>query len=214
MPRILCFGDSITYGAWDSGGGWVARIRKRIDKICIDSDLQSFILTYNLGVSSDTTDRLLARFDSEIESHSKERGDNLIIISIGTNDSMTDTSGVHPVELPQFEENIRSLVKKAKTSALGVIFLGNLPVDESKTQPFRDQPEINLTNANIKLYDHATQKICQEMEVKFIPVFNEAIATKYRELLFSDGLHPNENGHAFLADKVWKYPIDNNWVVS
>ncbi len=213
MPKILCFGDSITYGAWDSEGGWVARVRKQIDRICIDSSLQSFILTYNLGISSDTTERLLERFDSELQSHSKESGDHLIIISIGTNDSIKNTDGSHWVELPTFEENIRTLISKAKESALKTIFLGNLPVDESKTQPYQNQPEISSTNADIELYEHTTQKVCNELNVDFIPIFEEVMATEFKELLFTDGIHPNEKGHSFLADKVWHYLETNNWVV-
>ena len=32
MGRILIFGDSITYGAWDKEGGWVQRLRKFLDE--------------------------------------------------------------------------------------------------------------------------------------------------------------------------------------
>lgn len=213
MPRILCFGDSVTYGAWDSQGGWVARVRKNIDKICIESELQSFILTYNLGISSDTTERLLARFDAEIAAHSKESGDNLIIISIGVNDSLRNTDGTHWVELSAFEKNIQLLISKARQSALGIVFLGNLPVDETKTQPYRTQPEISSYNADIALYDKATQRICQELGVDFISIFDQALTMKYQELVCPDGVHPNDRGHSLLGDKVWQYLRSNSWVV-
>lgn len=29
--RILVFGDSIVYGAWDTEGGWAERLKKRED---------------------------------------------------------------------------------------------------------------------------------------------------------------------------------------
>jgi len=213
MLKILCFGDSITYGAWDCEGGWVTRIRKKIDKIDIESGLQSFILTYNLGISSDTSELLLERFDAEIESHSKEPGAHLVIISIGTNDSIRSSNGTQWVEVSHFEQNIRTLIDKARRTARGVVFLGNLPVDESKTRPYLKKPGLTSTNTDIELYEHTTEKVCKELRAGFIPVFDGAVKKDYRDLLFSDGIHPNEKGHELLSEKVWDYLETNRWVV-
>lgn len=38
MVQILFFGPSTTYGAWDSEGGYVQRLRKYLDKKVIDSN--------------------------------------------------------------------------------------------------------------------------------------------------------------------------------
>ena len=65
----------------------------------------------------------------------------------------------------------------------------------------------------IKPYEHTTQKVCQELDADFIPIFEETMATDYSNLLCNDGIHPNDEGHSFLANKVWHYLTTNNWVV-
>jgi lysophospholipase L1-like esterase len=115
MANILCFGDSITYGAWDSQGGWVTRLRERIDRICIESDLEKFYLTYNLGISSDTSERLLERFDSELAARMLEEGQPRFVFSIGTNDSIwLVDEDKHCVELEEFKSNIHAIIEKSR----------------------------------------------------------------------------------------------------
>jgi len=63
--HILVFGTSTTYGAWDSEGGWVARLRKFLDEKTISSNYKSEGLIYNLGVSGDKTEDVLKRFEPE-----------------------------------------------------------------------------------------------------------------------------------------------------
>ena len=57
MAHYLIFGDSITQGFNDLTGGWVQRLRESLT-------LDDFVI--NLGVSGDTSDGLLARFEVEL----------------------------------------------------------------------------------------------------------------------------------------------------
>ncbi len=74
--KIVGIGDSITYGAWDSAGGWVARTRRNVDRICIDSQLQRSHWTYNLGISGDTTEDVRARLDPALDALARDSGDD------------------------------------------------------------------------------------------------------------------------------------------
>lgn len=213
MAKILCFGDSITYGAWDSQGGWVARLRQKVDRICIESDLEKFYLTFNLGVSSDTSERILDRFDGEVSSRMLEEGDPYYIFSMGTNDSIwLNKENKHWVELDEFEGNVHSLIEKAKKYHTKIVFLGNLPVDEDRTHPYRDDDDIESSNKDIREYEITTQNICEEEQVDFIPIFDEALKGEYKKLLFNDGVHPNDLGHAYLAEKIWNHIDQNDWI--
>jgi lysophospholipase L1-like esterase len=213
MSKILCFGDSITWGAWDSKGGWVARIRKHVDQVCINSGLDTFVLTYNLGISSDTSERLLDRFENEVKAYTIEDGLPRFIISLGTNDSIwLPGQSAHMIDLSDFEKNLQKIIHQAKTYSDRIVFLGSMPVDESKTQPYTNSPDIVSRNADIKRYDEVTAKVCLENNIDFIEVFNESIASDYVDLLFSDGVHPNDKGHEYLAQKVLHYIEDKNWV--
>lgn len=213
MPKILCFGDSITYGSWDQHGGWVARVRQKIDQICTISDLEKFYLTFNLGVSSDTSERTLIRFEEEVMARMIEEGDPYFIFSLGTNDSIwSKKDNKYWVDKASFVRNIRELIAKAKRYHSNIVFLGNLPVDESKTLPYRDDLDIQSSNNDIGEYEVVIKQVCDEERVDFIPVFNETLNEDYKKMLFNDGVHPNYGGHAYLAKKVWKFLESNGWI--
>lgn len=79
MAHYLIFGDSITQGFNDLTGGWVQRLRESLT-------LDDFVI--NLGVSGDTSDGLLARFEVELKPRLSTEGEsNIILIAIGSNDS-------------------------------------------------------------------------------------------------------------------------------
>jgi acyl-CoA thioesterase-1 len=215
MSKILCFGDSITWGAWDTKGGWVARVRERIDRRCIDSQLETFVLTYNLGISSDTSERILGRLESEIKTYSIEEGDIRFIFSIGTNDSSRlidqDKYRVAP---DIFKLNIAKIILIAKKYSDDIVFVGNMPVDETKTNPYQRNLNYSSKNSDIEKYQELTKNACDEEGIDFISIFKPAFSMPYTEFLFEDGLHPNDKGHQYIADQVLKYVDSKNWIVS
>ncbi len=82
MPKILVFGDSITHAALEEKGGWVGRIREfLIEHTSINTE--DPYMVYNLGISSDATETLLKRFESEAEQRRKENKEMIILITIG-----------------------------------------------------------------------------------------------------------------------------------
>ncbi|MDZ4247764.1 MAG: GDSL-type esterase/lipase family protein [Patescibacteria group bacterium] len=213
MPKLLCIGDSITYGAWDTQGGWDSRVRKRIDQECLQSKLKKFYLTYNLGISSDTSEQLLQRFDADVASHMHEEGELMFVFSIGTNDSTRNAKDNKLwVEPKDFENNVRKLLQKAKRHSDKMLFLGNMPVDESKTQPYVFDPTITSSNEDIQAYEKIAMEVCRKENVDCLPVFSQVAAIDYQKLLIFDGLHPNDDGHALLADLVWKHIEEKKWL--
>lgn len=208
--NILCFGDSIIYGYGDLEGGWVARLRKRIDLNSPESDPQVFFMTYNLGIPSDTSRRLMDRFELELAAYTRDPADNYLIISIGTNDAIRNTSDKSLwTELPQYKANITALINQAQAAGAPVVFLGNMPVDETKTHPYVYDATIESSNHDIKTYELTAQQACKENDVDFIPVFEKAIQTDYPSMLSGDGVHPNAKGHAYLA---WEYINGQKWL--
>ena len=103
MEQIIClFGDSITWGAWDTErGGWGARLRNYFETNDYDIEL------YNCGVSGDTTDELIKRFDVECTA----RAPKIIIIAIGINDSLYINSEDNPqTPLHKFQDNVKIII--------------------------------------------------------------------------------------------------------
>jgi len=62
LGNLLALGDSITYGAWDPAGGWVARLRANA---CAKHRTDPW-LVHNLGIPGDTSADLLRRL-GEVE---------------------------------------------------------------------------------------------------------------------------------------------------
>lgn len=105
---ICIFGDSITWGAGDSEkGGWVERLKVYFgEKYDID--------IYNLGVSGDTTENLLAR----VENESKVREPNIIVFAIGVNDAQfIHSTNSNRISEDGFRNNIEKLYRIAKKFA-------------------------------------------------------------------------------------------------
>ncbi len=201
MSTICVFGASITWGAVDpEHGGWVGRL-----KTFLDLERNFEIDVYNLGVSDDKSTDLLKRFDVEC----KAREPNIILISIGINDSqyINDKNNLRtPPE--EFKSNIQKLIKIGQAFTSKIVFVGFNPVDESKTMPIPWSSEKYYTNENVKKYNNIVESVCEENSLPFVEIFEEWMKLNYKELL-EDGLHPNPKGHQKIFEAVKDFLIQN-----
>lgn len=211
MSQILVFGDSITYGAWDKEGGWVQRLRRFLDEKTL-TEPDFYYLTYNLGISGDTTDDLLKRFEFETKQRMKEKEKMVIIFSIGGNDAIfIDNKNQYQISQERFRKNIKKLINLAKEYASKILFIGLLPADESKTIPIPWAPDYSYKNEHIIQYDKIIKSICQENEILFIDIFNKFINLDYKNLL-EDGQHPNSVGHQKIFEIVKDFLIEIKYI--
>jgi len=205
MTRILVFGASITYGAWDREGGWVQRLRKFLDEKTLTFRI------YNLGITGNTTKELLERFEFEAKQRFKlkERDDRIIIFSIGINDSQFVISKNDLRTKPEkFTENIQKLIGLAKKFNSKIAFLGLTPVDELKTTPTSWDRDKTYKNENVRKYNEIIKSVCKENNISFIEIFEKWIKSDYKKLL-EDGLHPNSEGHQKIFEIVKDFLIQN-----
>jgi len=198
MSTICVFGASITWGAFDDEkGGWVERLKTYFWKS--DNDF------YNLGISGDKSTDLLKRFKAEC----KAREPNVILISIGINDSQYINDRNNPrTPIGEFKDNIQKLIEIGQAFTGKIIFVGLNPVDESKTMPIPWSPEKYYTNENIQEYNNVVKSICEENNLSFIEIFDNWMKSDYKNLL-EDGLHPNSKGHKKIFETVNDFLIQN-----
>lgn len=203
MVQILIFGDSIAWGAWDKEGGWVQRLRKFIDEKNL-SDPEFYCLVYNLGVSGNTTEDLLERFEFETKQRMKEGEETVFIFAIGTNDSqfLFRKNGTK-VSIEKFRKNIQKIIELAKKFSSKIIFLGLFPVDESRSVPLPWDSNKAYKNELIRRYNEVIKEVCDENNVPFIDTFEKISKLEYSSLL-EDGLHPNSKGHEMIFEMVKK----------
>ena len=208
MPRILVFGASITYGAWDEEGGWTQRLRKFLDKKALENpDL--YFRVFNLGIPGNTTEDLLKRFEFESIQRLRKDEDAVFIFGTGTNDSQFLTSKNALRILPEkFKENIQKLIDIAKKFSSKIVFLESTPVDEKETVPIPWNKDRSCKNENIQRYNEIIKSICKGNRIYFIGTFDEWKRLDYEKLL-EDGLHPNSEGHKKIFETVKNFLTQN-----
>ena len=198
--RIIAFGDSLIYGYGDPvNGGWVEQLRRRW------MGTGAGHVLYNLGVRGDTASQVNQRLEQEFLARGELRNrlPDLIILSVGVNDSprvgkrgsrsMTDSD--------RFTLEIINLLDKAQ-NLCPVIFVGMVPVDESK-MPFLDCMHFN--HEDQFRYKEATKLACQVRDIPYLDIFDlwqSRGQTWISDRLSQDGLHPNTSGYSALFEDV------------
>ncbi len=196
MINILIFGDSITFGKGEFPKiGWAGRLKNYFE--LEEKDIRNRV--YNLGISGDTTCRLLKRIENEIQTriYSNYPTDKcLIIISIGINDCIS-VGDVHKCKTNPilFEKNLKLILKIVKKYSNDIIFIGLNPIDEKKTMPFN----LNnyLTNFNVRKFNEIIKNISIQENIHFLDYYSYFISQEYEKLLY-DGIHPNNKGYDLM----------------
>lgn len=206
MAQIFCFGDSITYGAWDvANSGWAQRLRIYLDKKQEeDSDL--YFLTYNLGVPGETTDGLVSRFLLEIKARIREekQEENIFIFAYGANDAAVIPSlNKFRVGLEYFKNNLENTVDQAKKFGNKIFILNIAPVNEEFTAAPVNE-DMSRLNKNIEIYNKRIKEMADNKGIYFVDVNLAFMNNDYKSLFCEDGLHPNESGHEIIFNELLK----------
>jgi lysophospholipase L1-like esterase len=190
---ICIFGDSIAWGASDcEKGGWADQLKNRL--------MFENINTYNLGISDDTTNNLLERFEAEATARNPE----IIVFAIGINDSLNIKES-RSISLEKFQDNISLLVDKAKQFTDKIVFVGLTNVDESKTNPYLETGE-SFNNQTIGEYDEVIRLFCEDNDLIFVDMLGLLINDED----LCDGLHPSSIGHQKMFETI-KNAIEPLW---
>ncbi len=211
MGQILVFGDSIAWGAWDTKGGWVRRLREHIDK-------KNLILpnywrvVYNLGVSGDTTIDILRRFEFETKQRIIDAGRPAIIFEIGANDCAFAMNKNGLLVRPDvFRRNVEKLIRLARKYSSEIIVIGPFPVNDAETNPISWNKNFYHRNENKITYNEILKAVCKKSRVRFIDVLGKAMRCDYKSMLY-DGLHPNSRGHEKIFEIVKNFLTKNKMI--
>lgn len=197
--RVLIFGDSITQGFWDLDGGWVSRLRRTYDKQMIDGVDDDPPTLFNLGVSGDSSDDILARFENEVKAR-KNNESLAIVIAVGVNDSRTK-AGVEFSNTKRYHDNLQQIWQAARQFTDKVLFVGLTPCVESRTTPV-SWGDTGYTNDRILTFDKTLRDFCESNKAAFVGIFEPFQIKQQADELLPDGLHPNDAGHQLIADIV------------
>lgn len=137
MVKILVFGDSIAWGAFDNEkGGWVERLKAHF----LQNYKEQGVGIYNFSVSSNDTRGVLKFLESDIDKINQiEKEDLVLLFSIGSNDpKYIDEPNNVCISENEFDENLQKIIETAKKYSKKIIFTGLMKVNDKLTQPWNE----------------------------------------------------------------------------
>ncbi|AYW47219.1 hypothetical protein C7K38_01810 [Tetragenococcus osmophilus] len=194
--RVAAVGDSITYDLY------VVSNEDEFYPQQLDDLLGEGYAVHNFGVSNyaaqassdfpyDTTDEYQESLDFEPE---------VVIIMLGTNDTKeTNWNGSEQFK----EEYIELLENYRDLSSVSRIILASPPA------AFLEGTVISgaIDPDKMKTVGDAVEEVAEEFELEFVDVYEETV--NHPEY-FPDGIHPNEEGSAALADLFYQQITEEN----
>lgn len=191
--RICYVGDSFVNGTGDPTKlGWTGRVSASSQNNHLD------ITHYNLGIRRETSEDILKRWELECESRLPEVSENKVVFSFGVNDTVIE-NGQRRVSLENSIENAKTILLNA-SKKYEVIMIGMPPVAEDEQ------------NESIKELDRKYQKLCNELDIPYLSIFNRLVHDKTwkDEVALNDGAHPRDKGYEILANFIKNW---SGWVV-
>ena len=173
-PRVVFLGDSLTAGLG------LSQAQSYPSLIAERLDREGLdVEVVNAGISGDTAAGGRRRMNWALE------GDvRVLVLGLGANDGLRGTS------VASMKENLQTIIRDAKSRGITVLLLG-------MEAPPNFGPEYTAE------FRSAFRDLAREEDVAFVPFFLDGVAG-VPALNQPDGLHPNADGAARVADNVWK----------
>jgi lysophospholipase L1-like esterase len=198
--KIVVFGASTVYGKVDpEGGGFASRFRRWHEHKHPSN------LVYALGIPGDTLPSMLERFNAEV----KFRRPDLILLSVGLNDIHREgaRTASSATPLPRYGKAIEELLTSAKKLA-PTFWIGQFPIDERRTAPLHGSSWFYLAS-DAEAYIKDGERICRNLSVPYLSVWDAWKTQNLETLLHTDGLHCNSHGHQKLFEMVRDFIVSS-----
>jgi len=195
--RVLVFGDSITYGAWDCEGGWVDRLKRDAHKQTVRSQGKNKLQIINLGIGGNSSSTILSRMESEINARYSKGWPFAFVFTFGANDERA-FDGVVQTPTEQFSINCQQIIDIAKKHASKIMFIGAPPIGKERVI----LKDAEYSDLRIREYDRVLKEIVESNELPFVSL-REVFEKKPADALFVyDSIHPNDQGHKLIYEIV------------
>lgn len=172
-PKIAILGDSLTAGLGLLDTQSFPHLLQ--EKINADGFHYEVI---NAGVSGDTSAGGLRRLDWVLKEDVR-----VVIVALGAND------GLRGLSVSEMKHNVGQIIETARARNVSVILAG------------MEAPP-NYGAEYVASFRQAYRELAQEYKVLFIPFLLDKVAGE-STLNQADGIHPNAQGAAIVADTVW-----------
>ncbi|MGC9319597.1 MAG: SGNH/GDSL hydrolase family protein [Armatimonadota bacterium] len=182
--RVVCFGDSITGAYYHTGSmrAYCDMLGFALRRLYPDAQLEMI----NAGISGNTTANGLARIERDVLS----RHPHLVTVMFGINDMNSS-----PAEA--YRENLQELVDRCEAGGAEVLLctptfttgLGSRPMSLQEAYAEAVSQVARASGCVVADCHHAFRRLHEE-------------APETHELMMSDAVHPNMNGHKLIAEVI------------
>lgn len=172
---ILVIGDSLSAEyGLQRDSGWVALLGRRL------AQEQTGYQIHNSSISGDTSSGGLSRLPEALAHYHPK----IVIIELGSNDALRGLS------LKMTQNNLSKMTTMAQESGARVLVVG-MQIPPNYGRQYTEQ------------FQQIFISVAKENDTSLVPFLLDGIATD-KNLFQPDGIHPNEQAQAVLADNVWK----------
>lgn len=182
--RVVCIGDSITGVYYHTGG---LRAYPEMLKVALHKLYpRAQVSVRNAGISGDTTKGGLARLDRDVLQYKP----HLVTVMFGMNDLVRT-----PVE--EFKKNLTTITERCRTAGAEVLLCTQNTVVETPQRPIVKLAEFTQAIIDVAKANDLGVADCQ---AAFAAV--ESRSKSEWQLLMSDTIHPNMDGHKLFAATI------------
>lgn len=205
MKQFFLLGASSVYGVGGEDGGWADLFKKHVHKKMYGKyGVGEKYEVYNFSKSGATVQFVLDTFPEQIKQYGRD-GDIVCIVSVGGNNSKAiKTPDNYVSSVKEYTNQMKDLFKLLKNHSNHVVFVSSGYIDEKKTNPKIspfDGSKSYFTNKRRLEFHYALKKLCEQTNVEIVDV--DTPPKEWQEkYLYIDGLHPNNNGHQLIYQKL------------
>ncbi|MCC0636714.1 MULTISPECIES: SGNH/GDSL hydrolase family protein [unclassified Clostridioides] len=182
--KIVCLGDSLTYGFG------VSRSNSWTNIVSQETGLEII----NKGINGDTTSGMLVRFNEDVLQNSPD----MVFIMGGTNDFIAGAGN------EVINSNIMAMVHQAYAKniipIIGIPLRPDIPNVREDWSSFTD---FNTVSKKLESYNYWIKKFSVTFNTDFVDFYSEYNKSMEKEgykKLYFDGLHPTKEGHRIIAN--------------
>lgn len=205
MARVFVFGSSGTHGAHVEGGGWPGMVKDHLTRLEEGGDIPGCEV-FNFASGGQSVKDSLRILKAVADPY--RRRHNHVVLEAGLFDSRAKPTPDTYVTTPdEFAEQLRHF----KAHTLKVLGFSSLtlvaphPVSEMlEGQPLHEAHLSYLSNPRIKEFGQVMLDFGHRYELPVHDGFGLFMRDPnwQQDLLYRDGIHPNEAGHAVIYDAV------------
>ena len=184
--KIVCFGDSITFGALVEGSGWVDQLARMSDKINV-------INAGRKGRKTSDIDELPPVIDANKDA-------DYFLIFLGVNDLKDGNDSL----VNRCIDNMHAMIDMVSAGIeedVRIILIAPCGISFETMSDLNKGKKYNENTAESLIKLEAEYKALAELkQTGFITLLNVVSPENY-----IDGVHPTMEGHKQISEKMWEY---------